>query len=91
MSKQRDAYPLLRVLLGCIRGFSDVREQTMGTALLVIVYLTNSVTGGNMVVTQFDVRPTQVFSSRGTCLAALQNVLAQAVANMKVNAICMDL
>jgi hypothetical protein len=32
-----------------------------------------------------------VFSSRGTCLAALQNVLAQAVANMKVNAVCMDL
>jgi hypothetical protein len=63
----------------------------MGTALLVIVYLTNGITGGNMVITQFDVRPTQVFSNRGACQAALQNVLAQAVANMKVNAVCMDL
>jgi hypothetical protein len=63
----------------------------MGTALLVIVYLTNGLSGANMIVTQFDVRPTQVFSSRGTCQAALQNALAQAVANMKVNAVCVDL
>jgi hypothetical protein len=62
----------------------------MGTALLIIVYLTAG-TGGNMSVTQFDVRPTQVFSNRGACLAALPNVLAQAVANMKVSAVCMDL
>jgi hypothetical protein len=61
------------------------------TALLIIVYLTAGPTGPNMIVTQFDVRPTQVFSSHGACQAALQNVLALAVANMKVEAVCMDL
>jgi len=44
-----------------------------------------------MIVTQFDVRPTQVFSSNRACQTALQQVLAQAVANMKVNGVCMDL
>jgi hypothetical protein len=61
------------------------------TALLIIVYLTAGPTGANMTVTQFYVPATQVFSSRGACLTALQNVLTQAVANMRVNAVCMDL
>jgi hypothetical protein len=61
------------------------------TALLIIVYLTNGVTGANMTVTQFYVPATQVFSSHGACLTALQQVAAQAVANMKVSAVCMDL
>jgi len=63
----------------------------MGTALLIIVYLTNGLAGANMSVTQFYVPATQVFSSHGPCLTALQQVPAQAVANMKVNAVCMDL
>ena len=63
----------------------------MGTALLIIVYLTNGLTGANMMVTQFYAPATQVFSSNRACQTALQNVLAQAVANMKVNAVCMDL
>ena len=63
----------------------------MGTALLIIVYLTNGLTGANMTVTQCYVPETRVFSSHGACQAALQNVLAQAVANLKVNAVCMDL
>ena len=63
----------------------------MGTALLVIVYLTNGPSGANMSVTQFDVRATQVFSSNSACQAAKAAVLAQALANMKVNAVCMDL
>jgi hypothetical protein len=62
----------------------------MGTALLIIVYLTTG-TGANMTVTQCYVPETRVFSSHGACQTALQNVLAQAVANMKVNAVCMDL
>jgi hypothetical protein len=63
----------------------------MGTALLVIVYLTNGVSGQNMVVTQFDVRATQVFSSNSACQAAKAAALAQSIANMKVSAVCMDL
>ena len=63
----------------------------MGAALFVIVYLTNGVVGGNMVVTQFDVRATQVFSSVSTCQAAQAAVLAQAISNMKITAICMNL
>ena len=63
----------------------------MGTALFVIVYLTTG-SGGNMMVSQFDARPTQVFSSNSACQAAKAAVLAQAtVANMKVSAVCMDL
>jgi hypothetical protein len=58
------------------------------TALLIIVYLTNGIAGANMTVTQFYVPATQVFSSHLACQTAL---LAQAVANMKVNAVCMDL
>ena len=45
----------------------------------------------NMTVTQCYVPETRVFSSHLACQTALQNVLAQAVANMKVNAVCMDL
>jgi hypothetical protein len=63
----------------------------MGAALFVIVYLTNGVVGGNMVVTQFDVRATQVFSSVSTCQAAQAAVLAQAIGNMKITAVCMNL
>jgi len=64
----------------------------MGTALIVIVYLTNGVSGQNMSITQFDTRPTQVFSSNSACQVAKAAVLAQAgVANMKVSAVCMDL
>ena len=64
----------------------------MGTALIVIVYLTNGLNGANMSVTQFDERPTQVFSSNSACQAAKAAVLAQAtVANMKVSAVCTDL
>jgi len=64
----------------------------MGTALHVIVYLTNGVAGANMSITQFDVRATQVFSSNSACQVAKAAVLAQAgVANMKVSAVCMDL
>jgi hypothetical protein len=63
----------------------------MGTALLVIVYLTNGVTGANMSITQFYVPATQVFSTNLACQAAKAAVLAQALANMKVNAVCMDL
>jgi hypothetical protein len=62
------------------------------TALLIIVYLTAGPAGTqNMTVTQFDVRAKQVFSSHRACQTALQQVLAQAVANMRVNAVCMDL
>ena len=50
----------------------------MGTALIVIVYLTNGVSGANMSITQFDARPTQVFSSNSACQAAKAAVLAQA-------------
>jgi hypothetical protein len=63
----------------------------MGAALFVIVYLTNGVVGGNMVVTQFDARVTQVFSSIAVCQAAQAAVLAQAIGNMKVSAVCMNL
>ena len=63
----------------------------MGTALLVIVYLTNGLSGANISVTQFDVPGTQVFSSNSACQVAKAAVLAQALANMKVNAVCMDL
>ena len=64
----------------------------MGTALLVIVYLTNGVSGANMSVTQFYAPSTQVFSSNSACQAAKAAVLAQAtVANMKVSAVCTDL
>jgi hypothetical protein len=62
------------------------------TALLIIVYLTAGPVGTqNMSVTQFYVPATQVFSSHGACLTALQNVVAQAVANMRINGVCMDL
>jgi hypothetical protein len=44
-----------------------------------------------MTVTQCYVPETRVFSSHLACQTALQNALAQAVANMKVNAVCMDL
>ena len=63
----------------------------MGAALFVIVYLTNGVSGANMFVTQFDARPTQVFSSISACQAAQGVVLAQAIANMKITAVCMNL
>ena len=63
----------------------------MGAALFVIVYLTNGVVGGNMVVTQFDVRATQVFLSNSACQAAQAAVLAQAIGNMKITAVCMNL
>ena len=63
----------------------------MGTALLIIVYLTNGLTGTNMTVTQFYVPATQVFSSNQACQTAKAAVLAQAMANMKVDAVCMDL
>jgi hypothetical protein len=63
----------------------------MGTALLVIVYLTNGLSGTNMSVTQFYVPATQVFSSNLACQAAKAAVLAQALANMKVEVVCMDL
>jgi hypothetical protein len=63
----------------------------MGTALLIIVYLTNGLTGTNMSVTQFYVPVTQVFSSNPACQTAKAAVLAQAIANMKVEAVCMDL
>ena len=49
------------------------------------------VSGANMFVTQFDVRATQVFSSISTCQAAQAAVLAQAISNMKITAICMNL
>ena len=61
----------------------------MGTALIVIVYLTNGVSGANMSITRFDVRATQVFSSNSACQAAA--VLAQAIGNMKITAVCMNL
>ena len=60
------------------------------TALLIIVYLTAGA-GGNMTVTQFDVRPTQVFSSNSACQTAQAAVLAQAISNMKITAVCMAL
>ena len=63
----------------------------MGTALIVIVYLTNGVSGQNMSITQFDTRPTQVFSSNSACQAAQAAVLAQAIGNMKITAVCMNL
>ena len=63
----------------------------MGTALLVIVYLTNGVTGANMSVTQFYVPATQVFSSNLACQTEKTAVLAQSIANMKITAVCMDL
>jgi hypothetical protein len=63
----------------------------MGTALLIIVYLTNGLAGANMSVTQFYVPVTQVFSSNLACQTAKAAVLAQAIANMKVEAVCMDL
>ena len=44
-----------------------------------------------MSVTQFDVRATQVFSSISACQAAQAAVLAQAISNMKITAICMNL
>jgi hypothetical protein len=71
---------------------SEEERSTMGTALLVIVYLTNGLSGANMSVTQFDVPGTQVFSSNSACQVAKAAVLAQAaVANMKITAVCMDL
>jgi hypothetical protein len=63
----------------------------MGTALLIMVYLTSGPPGQNMSVTQFYVPPTQVFSSNQACQTAKAAVLAQAFANMKVDAVCMDL
>ena len=63
----------------------------MGTALIVIVYLTNGVSGANMSVTQFDARATQVFSSISACQTAQATVLAQAIGNMKITAVCMNL
>jgi hypothetical protein len=60
------------------------------TALLIIVYLTAGA-GGNMTVTQFDVRPTQVFSSAQACAAAQAAVVAWAIANMRVDAVCIAL
>jgi hypothetical protein len=63
----------------------------MGTALLIIVYLTNAQAGTNMMVTQFYAPATQVFSSNQACQTAKAAVLAQAMANMKVDAVCMDL
>ena len=63
----------------------------MGAALFIIVYLTNGLNGSNMSVTQFDVRATQVFSSVSTCQAAQAAVLAQAIGNMKITAVCMNL
>jgi hypothetical protein len=66
-------------------------RSTMGTALFIIVYLTNGITGANMMVTQCYVPEMRVFSSHLACQTALQNVLTQAAANMKVNAVCMDL
>jgi hypothetical protein len=63
----------------------------MGTALLIIVYLTTGQTGANMSVTQFYVPATQVFSSNLACQTAKAAVLAQAMSNMKVEAVCMDL
>jgi hypothetical protein len=44
-----------------------------------------------MNVTQFYVPVTQVFSSNPACQTAKAAVLAQAIANMKVEAVCMDL
>jgi len=44
-----------------------------------------------MSVTQFDVRATQVFSSISACQAAQAAVLAQAIGNMKITAVCMNL
>ena len=61
------------------------------TALLIIVYLVSGPAGANMSVTQFDVRATQVFSSISACQAAQGAVLAQAIANMKITAVCMNL
>ena len=63
----------------------------MGAALFIIVYLTNGVSGANMSVTQFDARATQVFSSISACQAAQAAVLAQAIGNMKITAVCMNL
>jgi hypothetical protein len=63
----------------------------MGTALLIIVYLTSGPPGQNMSVTQFYAPPTQVFSSNSACQAAQAAVLAQAIANMKITAVCMNL
>jgi hypothetical protein len=61
------------------------------TALLIIVYLTNSAAGANMAVTQFYVPTTQVFSSDQACETAKAAVLAQAISNMKIAAVCMAL
>jgi hypothetical protein len=88
MSKQRCACPLLPVY---IKPKHEKERSTMGTALIVIVYLTNGVSGANMSVTQFYAPPTQVFSSNQACQAAQAAVLAQAIANMKITAICMNL
>ena len=63
----------------------------MGAALFVIVYLTNGVSGADMSITQFDVRATQVFLSNLACQAAQAAVLAQAISNMKITAVCMNL
>ena len=63
----------------------------MGTALFIIVYLTNGLSGSNMSVTQFDARATQVFSSISACQTAQATVLAQAIGNMKITAVCMNL
>ena len=62
-----------------------------GNALLVIVYLTNGLNGSNMSVTQFYAPPTQVFSSNQACQVAQAAVLAQAISNMKITAVCMNL
>ena len=62
------------------------------TALLIIVYLTTGPVGTqNMAVTQFDVPTAQVFSSNQACQTAKAAVLAWAIANMKVDAVCMAL
>jgi hypothetical protein len=44
-----------------------------------------------MVVTQFYVPATQVFSSNLACQTEKTAVLAQSIANMKITAVCMDL
>ena len=44
-----------------------------------------------MSVTQFYAPPTQVFSSNQACQAAQAAVLGQAISNMKITAVCMNL
>jgi hypothetical protein len=63
------------------------------TALLIIVYLTNGLSNANtnMSVTQFYVPATQVFSSNSACQTAQAAVLAQAISNMKITAVCLAL